>query len=217
MRTLRTRRLRLDPIGPEHLPFLADLDGDAEVLRHLQPRARTREEALAHWSPRVPGPMWVGHLGERSVGWWAPWPDEGGETAELGYRLARRWWRQGLAVEGARAVLDDGFADTRLQVVRAETMVVNAGSRGVMHRLGMREVRIEVREWEEPLPGADLGEVITEITRAQWLAAISPRPAHPRRRPSSGRRCSSTKSARRPARDRRAPAPGPAPDPPRPR
>ena len=81
MRTLRTRRLRLDPIGPEHLPFLADLDGDAEVLRHLQPRARTREEALAHWSPRVPGPMWVGHLGEHPVGWWALWPDEGGETA----------------------------------------------------------------------------------------------------------------------------------------
>lgn len=179
MRTLRTRRLRLDPIGPEHLPFLADLDGDAEVLRHLQPRARTREEALAHWSPRVPGPMWVGHLGERPVGWWALWPDEGGETAELGYRLARRWWRQGLAVEGARAVLDDGFADTRLQVVRAETMVVNAGSRGVMRRLGMREVRIEVREWEEPLPGADLGEVITEITRAQWLAADQPEASTP--------------------------------------
>ncbi|RWU83858.1 N-acetyltransferase [Janibacter hoylei PVAS-1] len=179
MRTLRTRRLRLDPIGPENLPFLADLDGDAAVLRHLQPRARTREEALAHWSPRVPGPMWVGDLGERPVGWWALWPDEGGETAELGYRLARRWWRQGLAVEGARAVLDDGFADTRLQVVRAETMVVNAGSRGVMRRLGMREVRIEVREWEEPLLGADLGEVITEITRAQRLAADQPEASTP--------------------------------------
>ncbi|MGO4245480.1 hypothetical protein AB4028_16250, partial [Janibacter sp. RAF20_2_2] len=68
---------------------------------------------------------------------------------------------------------------TRLQVVRAETMVVNAGSRGVMHRLGMREVRIEVREWEEPLPGADLGEVITEITRAQWLAADQPEASTP--------------------------------------
>ena len=93
--------------------------------------------------------------------------------AELGYRLARSWWRQGLAVEGARAVVAEGFSDPRLDVVRAETMVVNSGSRGVMRRLGMREVRIEVREWEAPLPGAELGEVVAEITRQDWSRTLS--------------------------------------------
>lgn len=66
-----------------------------------------------------------------------------------------------------------GFADPALEVVRAETMVVNAGSRGVMRRLGMREVRIEVREWENPLPGAERGEVISEITRQDWASTAS--------------------------------------------
>lgn len=64
MRVLRTARLRLDPVGREHLPFLADLDADPEVLRHIIGRARTREEALDFWTPQVPGPMWVGHVAE---------------------------------------------------------------------------------------------------------------------------------------------------------
>ena len=70
-------------------------------------------------------------------------------------------------------MLAEGFADPGLDVVRAETMVVNTGSRGVMRRLGMREVRIEVREWEDPLPGAELGEVISEITRQDWASTVS--------------------------------------------
>lgn len=172
MRVLRTARLRLDPVGREHLPFLADLDADPEVLRHIIGRARTHEEALEFWTPLVPGPMWVGHVDERPVGWWSLWPREGG-VAELGYRLARSWWREGLAVEGARAVVAEGFTDPGLDVVRAETMAVNTGSRGVMRRLGMREVRIEVREWEEPLPGAELGEVVAELTRQDWASTLS--------------------------------------------
>ena len=35
-------------------------------------------------------------------------------------------------------------------------MAVNAGSRGVMARLGMTHVRTDVEEWEDPLPGAEL-------------------------------------------------------------
>lgn len=167
MRRLRTGRLVLEPATAAHLPVLVELDQDPEVMRHLLGRARSAREAAEHWAPQLPGPMWVGYLEGLPVGWWALWPREGG-SAELGYRLARRAWRQGLAVEGARAVLDEGFADPALRVVRAETMYVNAGSRGVMRRLGMREVRVEVRQWTDPLPRAELGEVIAEVTRQEW-------------------------------------------------
>lgn len=166
-RELTTARLRLVPVGPEHLPFLVELDGDPEVMRHLLARARTPQEAREYWASQIPGPQWVGPLGDRPVGWWALWPREGG-IAELGYRLARSAWRQGLAVEGARAVVDEAFREPSLRAVRAETMVVNRASRAVMSRLGMREVRVEVREWEDPLPGAELGEVIAEVSRQEW-------------------------------------------------
>lgn len=167
-RELTTERLRLLPISEGDLPFLVELDGDPEVMRHLIGRARSPQEAHEFWRPQIPGPQWVGHVEGRPVGWWALWPREGG-IAELGYRLARHAWGQGLATEGARAVVDDGFSHPALRVVRAETMVVNAGSRGVMRRLGMHEVRVEVREWAEPLPGAERGEVIAEVTRQEWL------------------------------------------------
>lgn len=169
---LHTDRLRLEPAKATDLPFLVELDSDAEVLRHILGRARTAREAEDLWGPQLPGPMWIGHADDEPVGWWSLWPREGG-VAELGYRLARRWWRQGLAIEGARAVVAQGFTDPQLEVVRAETMVVNAGSRGVMRRLGMREVRVEVREWEDPLPGAELGEVISELTRQDWESTLS--------------------------------------------
>lgn len=167
LRELTTDRLRLLPVTEEDLPFLVELDGDPEVMRHLTGRARSPREAEDFWCQLVPGPMWIGHHDGRPVGWWAVWPCEGG-FAELGYRLARPSWRQGLAVEGARAVVDEAFADPAVAVVRAETMVVNEASRGVMRRLGMHEVRVEHREWEEPLPGAELGEVIAEVTRQEW-------------------------------------------------
>lgn len=167
IRELQTARMRLLPVRPHHLPFLVDLDGDPEVMRHLTGRARTPAEAREFWAPRIPGPMWVGHLDASPVGWWSLWPSEGGR-AELGYRLRRSAWGRGLAVEGARAVVDEAFCDPAVRVVRAETMVVNTGSRGVMRRLGMHEVRVEVREWEDPLPGAELGEVIAEVTSQEW-------------------------------------------------
>lgn len=178
---------------PTHLPLLVDLDADPEVLRHLLGRARTRQEVHEFWGPicaddqadAVGLGWWVGFrradaaVAETAVdeflGWWdlspalpQPSPDLPPDRAELGYRLARRHWRKGLATEGARALLTHGFDTVRLQAVWAETMAVNSGSRGVMRRLGLRHVRTEVRDWAHPLPGADLGEVVYEIDRDEW-------------------------------------------------
>lgn len=78
MRTLTTPRLRLEPIGARHLDVLVELDGDAQVLRHILGRARSDAEAREFWTPQVPGPMWVGYVEDEPVGWWSLWPREGG-------------------------------------------------------------------------------------------------------------------------------------------
>lgn len=183
---------------PAHLPLLVDLDADPQVMRHLLGRARTREEVHEFWGPicadeqadAVGLGWWVGFrrsdtavdatavyktAAEEFLGWWdlsptlpQPTPDLPPGRAELGYRLARRHWRKGLATEGARALLTHGFDTMGLGALWAGTMAVNSGSRGVMRRLGLRHVRTEVRDWANPLPGADLGEVVYEIDREQW-------------------------------------------------
>ncbi len=175
---LRTGRLDLEPLVPAHLELLVDLDADPEVLRFIWGRALSREESLHHSRRRVDPEgeargigAWLGREDGRFVGWWTLQRDPADDTtAELGYRLARDAWGRGLATEGSRALLDHAFRTLALPVVWAGTMAVNAGSRGVMEKLGMRHVSAVVQQWDEPLPGAELGEVRYEITRDDWLA-----------------------------------------------
>ena len=47
-------------------------------------------------------------------------------------------------------------------------MAVNAASRRVMERLGMKHVRTFFEAYPEPLPGSEDGEVEYAITRAEW-------------------------------------------------
>lgn len=175
---LTTERLRLEPLTTEHTELLVELDADPEVLRFIWGRSLSREESL-RWAEVRLNPdagarglgTWAGFEGDTFRGWWTLQVDgRDRSTAELGYRLHHDAWGRGLATEGSRALLDHAFGTVALPRVWAQTMAVNAGSRRVMERLGMRHVRTEVQEWDDPLPGWEQGEVVYEIERCDWLA-----------------------------------------------
>ena len=180
--TLRTERIELVPLAEEHLAFEVELDADPEVMRYLGPPRsadevrRVHEQRLAAaW--QVPGlGFWAGFVDGGFVGWWIleppQRPDQGpvAGQAELGYRLLRRYWRRGLASEGAGELIRHGFTELGLRRVFAETMAVNVASRATMAAVGMRYVRTFHQSWPDPLPGAEQGEVEYEITRERWLA-----------------------------------------------
>lgn len=189
--TLRTDRILLVPLSDEHLEYEIELDSDPEVMRYLHGRSRTRAEVeTAHRqriaaASQVPGlGFWAGFVdaagdgpgGSEFVGWWilAPpdRPDQGPVEgqAELGYRLLRRHWRKGLASEGARELIRYGFEDLGLTRIFAETMAVNTASRATMAAVGLSYARAFHLDWDEPLAGAELGEVEYAITREQWAA-----------------------------------------------
>lgn len=177
--TLTTPRLTLAPLTDAHLDFEIELDSDPEVLRHLHPRARTREEIIARHRLRRESSnglgYWVGALGDEPVGWWLLAPSDDPDVmpgVELGYRLLRRHWRHGLASEGSVALLEHAFHTVGADRVFATTMAVNTGSRAVMTKLGMRHLRtfdFPLAPGEEALPGNDEGEVEYAITRDDWL------------------------------------------------
>jgi RimJ/RimL family protein N-acetyltransferase len=120
--------------------------------------------------------FWAGLVDGAFAGWWILEPpsraDQGqlAGQAELGYRLLPRYWGCGLASEGARALLQHGFAELGLQRIFAETMAVNERSRATMRRVGLRYVRTFHLDYPDPIPGAELGEVEYAITREQWLS-----------------------------------------------
>jgi RimJ/RimL family protein N-acetyltransferase len=180
---LRTDRLLLEPLSDAHVELEVELDGDPQVMRYLEARPRTRDEVLARHpqrlavADRAPGlGFWVGSVDGDPVGWWLldvpERPDQGAAEgqAELGYRLLPRWWRRGLATEGARELVRHAFADLGVRRVFAETMAVNTGSRAVMAAVGLRYVRTFHLEWGTPLPGAEHGEVEYALTREAWRA-----------------------------------------------
>jgi RimJ/RimL family protein N-acetyltransferase len=179
--TLHARRITLVPLAEHHLDAEVELDSDPAVMRYLgNGKARPREvveelhRARLAAALRVPGlGFWAGTVEGTFVGWWILEPPERADQgpvagqAALGYRLLRRYWRRGLAGEGARELIRYGFQDVGLTRIFAETMAVNAASRATV---GMRYVRTFHLDFEEPIPGAELGEVEYAITREQWLA-----------------------------------------------
>ena len=180
---LRTARLHLLPLADEHLELEVELDADPAVMRYLEPRPRTRERVTESHRRRLgvateaPGlGFWVGFLDGDFVGWWLldvvrdddQRPVAG--QAELGYRLLPRWWRRGLASEGARELLRYAFTDLGLSRVIAQTMAVNAGSRATMAAVGMTHVRDSTEVLDEPVAGAEHGEVEYAITADEHRA-----------------------------------------------
>jgi RimJ/RimL family protein N-acetyltransferase len=179
---LHTERLELVPLADDHLDLEIELDSDPEVMRFLDGRARTAAEVVEAHARRmalgrqVPGlGYWIAFGGGGDfVGLMmlppAHGPDQPDDpgVADLGYRLLRRHWRRGFATEASRALLEHGFATVGVRRVIAQTMAVNAASRGVMAAVGMSYVRTYFPEFDDPLPGSEQGEVEYALTAAEW-------------------------------------------------
>jgi RimJ/RimL family protein N-acetyltransferase len=186
---LHTERLVLVPLADRHLDLEAELDSDPAVLRHIAGRARTRAEVepfhaerlaqgaridgLGHWMAFTRPSEEAGDFVGLMMLPPAHGPDQPDDpmVCDLGYRLLRRRWRQGYATEAARALLHQAFDVVGQRRVIAQTMTVNVASRGVMEALGMRYTRTYHPQFDDPVPGADQGEVEYELTREMWIRA----------------------------------------------
>jgi RimJ/RimL family protein N-acetyltransferase len=153
MTTLRTARLQLEPFSPAHLPGLHAMNADPEVMRYLSGRAETPEETAAmidrvqqcwidfgySWwslidksSHEIVGAACLQHLRREP----SPRPDPSCPL-EIGWRLKREHWGQGLASEAARAMAAHAFDSLNASELYAVCDPANTASAQVMQRLGM--------------------------------------------------------------------------------
>ncbi|MEU9127746.1 GNAT family N-acetyltransferase [Kitasatospora sp. NPDC048540] len=191
---LMTDRLVLRPFtgAAADVDLLTELNSDPAVMRYLTggrpvPREVVEREVLpgyldtyrrnpsfGHWAA-------IDRAGGEFLGWFefrldpAPGPDgrqEGGRDqgrdVELGYRLRQAAWGRGYATEGSLALIRHGFTALGVARVHAVTMAVNRGSRRVMEKAGLRLVRTFHEDWDEPVEGAEHGEVEYALERADW-------------------------------------------------
>ncbi|QLG86799.1 GNAT family N-acetyltransferase [Chitinibacter bivalviorum] len=160
VQTLPTPRLTLRDWRDSDLPAFAVLGADPEVMRYFpallseaesddfaaQIRARLQQYGWGFWAlelretrevigmaglniPRVPLPFMP--------------------CVEIGWRLARPYWGQGLAYEAAAAALAFGFDELQLDEIVAFTALGNLRSQALMQRLQMR--KDDAAEFDHPV------------------------------------------------------------------
>jgi RimJ/RimL family protein N-acetyltransferase len=184
---LETDRLILRRFTGGDVDNLVELDSDPEVTRYLTRAMPVREEVatrtipwmLAYYDEHPGYGTWaaIEKASHQFIGWFhlRPAHDDGREDEpELGYRLRRSSWGNGFATEASRALIGKAFSELGARRVFALTMAVNAGSRRVMEKAGMRHIRTFTTTWPEKLDGDEEGDVEYAITRQEWESSQRP-------------------------------------------
>ena len=89
---------------------------------------------------------------------------------EIGWRLARAHWGQGLATEAARGALRIGFERLGLAEIVSFTALQNQRSRAVMERIGMHNADQDFEHPGVPLGHALRLHCLYRVGRGEWEA-----------------------------------------------
>jgi len=73
--------------------------------------------------------------------------DKTNRRAEIGYILNRQYWRQGLMHQALTAVIDFAFNTLELHRIEADVDTENAGSLGILGKLGFRREGLFRERW----------------------------------------------------------------------
>jgi RimJ/RimL family protein N-acetyltransferase len=171
---LQTVTLTLRPCCLCDCTDFRDLERDPKVMRYLNGGHAVDQELgdpdATFLMPRGTEPhVWTARRTTNNafVGWFCLWPDSA-RVAELGYRLRHADWGQGLASEGALALVGWGFHSGHYDKIFASTMAVNHASRRVMEKIGFSYARTVYSEITNAFPGSEDGEVVYELMREGW-------------------------------------------------
>lgn len=169
---IRTARLLLREFRDGDFDDVQEYAADPAVARFMDWGPNTRDQTVefmarkleeqACW-PRDEVTLAVEHPADRRVigSVRLAVSDRANLTGDFGYSFNSAYWRQGYATEAARALIGAGFGVLGLHRIWAECDVENAGSWGVMRKLGMRR--------EAHIRG---GKRIKGVWRDRYLYAI---------------------------------------------
>lgn len=155
MPVLVTKRLNLVPFSTAHIQGLHTMNADPEVMRYISGHPETLAQTTA-MVERVQR-RWA----EFGYSWWSLIDRENGEIVgagalqnlrrtdvaepdpncplEIGWRLRRDRWGQGLASEAAQAIVEFAFGTIRAAELYAVCEPNNVASAHVMQLLGMQD------------------------------------------------------------------------------
>jgi len=125
-------RLNADPLVMEFMPGCLSRAESDRLIDSI--RDHFHRYGFGLWAVEHRGEgAFVGFIGLAVPSFNAPFTP----CVEIGWRLAAEYWNQGLATEGARAVLRYAFETLGLKEVVSFTVPGNLRSRRVMEKIGM--------------------------------------------------------------------------------
>ena len=148
---IETQRLLIRPAVATDIDGFFELDSDPEVMRYVGNKSITRKEEAGNIIRSIQQ-QYV----ENGIGRWVIIDKQNNSFAgwtglkliretinghqdfyELGYRLLRRYWGQGIATEAALASLDYGFKVLKAEIIYAMANADNKDSDKVLHKCGL--------------------------------------------------------------------------------
>jgi RimJ/RimL family protein N-acetyltransferase len=144
---LETERLLIRRFTPEDLPRLIEMRSDPEVNIYLggtklqNPEAITKRmqvyiDCYEKFGFGVCAMIWK-ETGE-TIGWSGLMPLGDTGEIEVGYGMIKEFWGRGIGLECAKAWLDYGFREKKLERIVAVAYPENKGSWRIMEKLGMK-------------------------------------------------------------------------------
>jgi len=73
--------------------------------------------------------------------------DQANHRAEIGYIMNRQYWRQGLMQQALESVIDFAFNTLNLHRIEADVDTENAGSLGILEKLGFKREGLFHERW----------------------------------------------------------------------
>lgn len=146
--TIQTPRLLLRPFTMDDVgdsyrlnldPEVTRFTGDGGVVSHNEIERRIREDVIGDYDKFGYGRMavilkkencFIGFAGLKYL------PDL--NETDLGYRLERNCWGQGLATEAGKACLEYGFEKLGLETITSMVLPENLASIRVLDKLGFK-------------------------------------------------------------------------------
>jgi len=149
--TLLTPRLELRQLRAGDEEFLARLDADPVVMRHIHTGPLSQDAALRYAQLQVEAAAYRSRWGKwlavlrhdgLAVGWVELGKLSGADRddIQLGYELATEHWGQGYATEAASGVLEYAFGRLEMDRIAAIARPANTRSLRILEKLGFHPV-----------------------------------------------------------------------------
>jgi [ribosomal protein S5]-alanine N-acetyltransferase len=143
---LETERLVLRKFTEKDVDAIFKLRKDAEMMRFIREPQKRRQES-ENWIKLISS-LWdsekIGFCAvteknsNKLIGWCGLWKLIETDEIEVGYAIAKEFWKKGFASEAAESFLNYGFNTLNLEQIAAVARPENTASRRVMEKLGMQ-------------------------------------------------------------------------------